>query len=498
MNVNNQFHDGETLRQQRNLTTSQKKNNANTKEGVLVNSFIKDCPECKVDLNDTCDSLVISSNAKMPEQLKEGRSKEKSLIPISGITVGVMGVLTAITAFVNHSSKVNLNLDKMKKLPATVRNVAINEETHQALYQIVQCPNKQTIMAGSGVLVLTAMAFIGKTFFDGFKDVWVKKKEADIQKNLQEKLINIETQSFSGKIQIIRGMMSEKAKEFGRFLAEKPEKKSVFTNFMSNPAFTANKNSKPLKEKDKSNLNYLLIGLGTVAAIVGLGFISMRNLSKSKGHLDNLIRDIRGEIDDIVSKAGDKPTKNELENLKNLFISVQEPKEKIIEKLEKVKWDKQETNKFIEEVSTEIKKSTVDANIYCGGGKTPKPTFYSHVDDYRAFFYNYLLETDNKQFKALFLGITGLTGIAYGGKLVGDAVKEVQVKKINADTEADLQQRLVSTELRNFKSKKDAAIQPLVDEFYKQVKNEKPKEELKVMADNILFEIKNGPPFVYS
>ncbi len=500
MNNISQFHDGETLRQQRNLTTSQKKNNANTKEGVLVNSFIKDCPECKVDLNDTYDSLVISSNVKMPDKLNERRSKEKSLIPISGITVGVMGVLTGITAFVLHSAKANLNLDKMKKLPSTVRNVAINEETHQALYQIVQCPNKQTIMAGSGVLVLTAMAFIGKTFFDGFKDVWVKKKEADIQKNLQEKLINIETQSFSGKIQIIRSMMSEKAQEFSRFLAEEPEKKSVFTNFMSNPAFTANQNQKSSKEKDKSNLNYLLIGLGTVAAIVGLGYLSMRNLSKSKGHLDNLIKDIRGEIDDIVLKAGekDKPSKADLENLKNLFISVQEPKEKIIERLEKVKWDKDETNKFIEEVSTEIKKSTVDANIYCGGGKTPKPTFYSHVDDYRAFFYNYLLETDNKQFKALFLGITGLTGVAYGGKLVGDAVKDVQVKKINADTEANLQQRLVSTELRNFKSKKDAAIQPLVDEFYKQVHNKKPKEELKVMADNILFEIKNGPPFVYS
>lgn len=62
----------------------------------------------------------------------------------------------------------------------------------------------------------------------------------------------------------------------------------------------------------------------------------------------------------------------------------------------------------------------------------------------------------------------------------------------------DLQNRLVSTELRNFKSKKEAAIQPLVDEFYKQAKNGKPKEELKVIADNILFEIKNGPPFVYS
>lgn len=40
------------------------------------------------------------------------------------------------------------------------------------------------------------MGFMGKTFFDGFKDVWVKKREADIQKNMQEQLINIETQSF--------------------------------------------------------------------------------------------------------------------------------------------------------------------------------------------------------------------------------------------------------------------------------------------------------------
>ena len=149
-------------------------------------------------------------------------------------------------------------------------------------------------------------------------------------------------------------------------------------------------------------------------------------------------------------------------------------------------------------LSKDISKSTVDANIYCGGGKTPKPTFYSHVNDYRAFLYNYLLDTDNKQFKALFFGTTGLTALGYGGKLLGDAIKEVQVKKINADTEAQLQQRLVSTELKNFKSKKDVAIQPLMDEFYRQASEGKPKEELKVIADNILLEIKNGPPFVYS
>ena len=37
-----------------------------------------------------------------------------------------------------------------------------------------------------------------------------------------------------------------------------------------------------------------------------------------------------------------------------------------------------------------------------------------------------------------------------------------------------------------------------MEEFYKQAKSGKPKEELKTMAENILFEIKNGPPFVYS
>lgn len=37
-----------------------------------------------------------------------------------------------------------------------------------------------------------------------------------------------------------------------------------------------------------------------------------------------------------------------------------------------------------------------------------------------------------------------------------------------------------------------------MEEFYRQVKLGKPKEELKVMADNILLEIKNGPPYVYS
>ena len=104
----------------------------------------------------------------------------------------------------------------------------------------------------------------------------------------------------------------------------------------------------------------------------------------------------------------------------------------------------------------------------------------------------------NPQFKNLFFGIAGISALGYGGKSIAEAVKEVQVKKYNAQTELNLQKRLVSTELRNFKAKKDSAIEPLCDEFLKEKQNGKSKEELKIIADNILFEIKNGPPFVYS
>ena len=69
------------------------------------------------------------------------------------------------------------------------------------------------------------------------------------------------------------------------------------------------------------------------------------------------------------------------------------------------------------------------------------------------------------------------------------------VYKVNS---LDLQKRLVSTELRNFKAKKESAIEPLCEEFFTQKAQGKSSEELKTIADNILFEIKNGPPFVYS
>ena len=209
-----QFNDSETRIRNRNLTPQQKITNAYTQEGVIVNSFYNN--KC---LNDIYDTLIISDNTKMPQKLTEDKyDTDKKLLPISGIVLGVMGALTLLTAFVKRNAKINLKIPEYKKLPATTRNVALNEETHQALYQMIQSPNQKTILAGTGVLTLSVMAFMGKTFFDGFKDVWVKKREADIQKKLQENLIEVETQSFSGKMQIVRSMLAKYAVEFNKYL----------------------------------------------------------------------------------------------------------------------------------------------------------------------------------------------------------------------------------------------------------------------------------------
>ncbi len=486
--------DGETIRQQRNLTNSQKRANSETKEGVLVNNFIKDCPDCATNLDSTCDTLVISESVKMPSRLYEqDNNSNKSLLPISALAVGVMGVVALASAFVRRNTRINLKISNEKRLPATTRNVALNEETHQALYQMIQSPTRKTILAGVGVLTLTAMAFMGKTFFDGFKEVWVKKREADIQKNMQEQLINIETQSFAGKIQITRSMLSEKVQEFGRYLSDDREK--ILPNFGKHLQFTGKKGQ---EASSNSNINYFLLGIATLASIVGLGYLSLKNLSKSKNYLEKAVKETEDKIGSIVKHSSADTKDNDKKLLEAYLQSIDAKEDTIKEFLGNLNWDKKELDEFIQKLVKKSKTSTTKVNETIGGDGTPKPTFYSHVDDYRAFFYNWLLDTDNKQFKQLFFGITGLTALSYGGKLAGEAIKEVQVKKLNAKTEVELQNRLVSTELRNFKSKKDAAIQPLVDEFYKQVDNRKPKEELKVMADNILLEIKNGPPFVYS
>ncbi len=499
--------DLESQRIKRNLTQTQKRAADSVKEGVLVNS--------NLPLSESYNSLLIADRVELPDKLYEkNTNKEKGLLPIALSTIGFMAGLTGITAIIAKSAKDAVDVDLAKKLPSLTRNVCINKEMDQAIYRLVANPNKKTAMAAAGLGVLSSMAFMGKTFCEGFRDVWVKKKEADIHKDLQENLIEVETQSFSGKMQIIRNMLSEKAKEFSGALMPETNEASKNSFNSHRISFTSMRTEKqPEKQKNSflKNLGYLALGAVSTASIIGLGYASMKNLRAGNNEMKrglNKVKDVISEIADNIGKRTpdemgqenmEMANKMDKEKISNLFVDISADADFVTETANRMKWENdEEKQKFIKDNLFNINKSTERANSALGGSGQDRNTFYSHVSDYKAFFYNWLIDSKNEQFKNLFFGITGATATAYLGELSIGAVKDVQVKKYNAETELNLQKRLVSTELRNFKSKKDASIQPLCDEFYRQKKNGKSNEELKVVADSILNEIKNGAPYVYS
>ena len=483
--------DAEATRHQKNMTNTQKRNDSNIKEGVIVNSFIKDP---LLSLDETCDTLIISqTNIEMPQKVYEKEIKQKDpLIPLCIATVGVMALLGGFTAMMKKFSKGKLENTKEYLLPGITRNHCINDEVHQSIFSMIQSPNRKTILASLGVITLGSMAFMGKIFIDGFKDVWIKKQEADIQKNLQESLIEVETQSFSGKIQIIRSMLSSKAKIFSQELSFKGKNEN---------------------QSETNNNKMWLIGGATLLSILGLGYFATRNIRKSDEYIKNGIKNTKLGIDKIIEDfnagkpiedmhghnyeilKGKDAYKMLIANMLESIYAKPEDVERIVNKLNLPKAEKEE---FIKYLKDDMNQATEQVNPTIGGSGRNKITYFSHVNNYLSFFYDWLMNPKNPQFKNLFFGITGISALAYGGKTTAEAIKDVQVKKYNAQTELELQRRLVSTELRNFKAKKESAIEPLCDEFYIQKEAGKSKEELKIIADNILFEIKNGPPFVYS
>lgn len=485
--------DSESRRLQRNMTDTQKRNSNNVKEGKLVNAFVKDP---NLSLDETLDTLIISHEGiALPEKLNEQeQKKDNGLYYLAGASVGVMGLLGAFTGMMKNFSKKKLESTQEYLLPGITRNHCINDEIHQSIFSMIQSPNRRTILAAFGVITFGSMAFLAKTFIDGYRDVWVKRQEADIQKNLQENLIAVETQSFSGKMQIIRSMLSNKAK--------------IFTENLQ-PAFKGQGKN----EDKKHNLSFWGLGIATLGGILALGYFSLRNLRKSEAFIKKGLKNTREGLNNVIKDYNNGVKLNNLEGhngqilsgkeaykylIENMLESIYAKPAEIEEFVSKMNLEPKEKDEFIKYLKSSMNQATEKVNSAIGGSGRNKITYFSHVNDYLSFFYDWLMNPKNPQFRNLFIGISGVSALAYGGKTVSEAIKDVQVKKYSAEVELDLQKRLVATELRNFKAKKESVIEPLCEEFFIQKENGKSPEELKTIADNILFEIKNGPPFVYS
>ena len=490
------YQDMEIQRQYRNHTQTQKKNISEMKEGVVVNSLIKESKDV-LSIGNMYDNLIIPDTTKKPSsfvKIDENATKDKtnkSLTPLLLATTALFGALAGTMVLLLRAAKHKTVLPAWQTLPEIPKNVAINNEPHFVTYLMLRDPNMRNVMGALGVFVLSAIGLAGKNFVDGVKEVWVRKKQADVQKTLQEKLIAVETQSFSGKMQILRNMLNEKAKELNAVL----NKPNVNNENMTFRKFISFKNSQEVDKNAERNVALTMLAVGgTAVGATLLGLLAFRSLQKTAKVYEKYLISMENKIKDAIEQNENWDV-DSLKKVKNILVSLNFPVSKIEEMLSKAK---NLPKNFINEVKVEAEKITQEGAEAIAGRPGTKPAFYSHTNDERAHLYNMIVNWENPLLKILFTGLSTVTAVGYVGSATIEGIKETQVIKVNAKTELDLQRRLVNVELNNFESKKRSVIEPMIDEFKVMAMQGKDKTELKTRAENILYEIKNGPPFVYS
>ena len=512
------YQDIETRKQYRNLTETQRRNISEVKEGLVVNNLIKDRDyNCETaDLNEIYDNLIIPDKTTKPdsfEKITPGRSKKekekplhKSLAPLLGGTIGLFGLIAGSMGLLSLASKYKKNLPSWKTLQEIPKNISINDEPHFATLLMIRDPNTRNILGALGVFVLSAIGLVSKNFVDGVKEIWIRKKQADIQRDLQEKLIAVETRSFSGKMQIMRNMLSDKAKEldYVLHLSNKGQENATFKQFLS---FGRS------DKQDSYNRGFAIAAgmvFATVLAITGLGVFALKSLRQTAKNINGYRAQMLDYWRQLVQNTKGKLSDDQLKTLNNMFVSLNATENEIkhvmgvAENLTGIALQKEVENtgkfpkEFFDYVKKEVERVTVHGAEAIAGKPSSKPMLYSYTEGDRAHLYNMIVNWENPILKLVFAGMSAVTAIGYAGTSLVDAQKTVQVMKENAKTELDLQNRLVNVELNNFSAKKNSVIEPLMDEFRKQARAGKDKQELKTRAENILYEIKNGPPFVYS
>jgi hypothetical protein len=476
-----------------------------TLKGVLINNHVKNSDN--VSFDDIQNSLLVynSDNYSFSKKENEDDKKEssfnvnKAIKPLLLATGVIIAGSVGLSSILAKSSKAKINSQAFEQLPDLAINMNIKEEPQFAIYRAIRDPNFSNILGALAIFIMSAITIASKNFVDGAKEIWVKKQSADIEKNLQENLIEVETNSFSGKLNVVNDMMNKNIKHFDELLNNK---KSIFDNFIS---FKSKKNDDENKDKknfseikNNKNLKYLALVTGVVASAIIAGKVSINNIRKTAQYSNQYANDFTTQTINAINNLSENANKNDLPKITEFLKSICAKPEYINEVGKKYNLTSEEINNLIKNVEETKKTKFADAPTALGG--IPKKIqYYCYIDENRGHLYNWVLNPDNKFTKYIFLSFTLSSAIGYLFKEGMDALKDVAVLKENAKTELDLRKRLVDVEIANFKAKKESAINPLVENFEKQVnEGSKSKEELKQIADNILSETKNGPPYVYT
>lgn len=497
MEIGAKFNDHEAKRSNRNQSDRQIKNYHQTKEAVIVNNIVKD--NISYNRNDLLHDYIIPSNSKMPKDQLQFKPVDKdnnrSLKLLCATALGVLGSVAGVASLASSIAKKKIKKPTWESLPDIGRNMNLNKDSHFVTYMAVQNPQSKTVLGAAAFFTFAATAFVMKNFVDGFKDTWVKKQNADTDYKLQDNLINVETNIFKGKNEIIRTMMQDTAFKMQKMIEGKDKPNSnTFEGFLQ---FKGNKEQVAPEKEDnkKSNTTNVLMALGTLGASALLGRVAFKNIKKTGELIKKNHDDTHKQVKEILDKAPDEILEKHKDTLKDLFSILNFKPKEVKEKLTKAKLPEEEINKVVDEVEKRTGRFTQAPKEV--GGHVGKIQYFTFIEDASGHFYNWMMNMDSKPLGILAMAMTGVGAAGYVGEKTVEGVREVEVKKVNNETELAYHKKLVNVELRNFNKKKESYIQPLLGEFKKQVPN-KNKDELQDMAQNVLYEIKNGPPFVYS
>ncbi len=450
-----------------------------TKEGVLVNNLIK-TNECN------WANMGIPQKVSLPTDLYSRKEKiakkwfENPIIPLVVAPLALLGMGAGVSKIFKSSFLAKTTIPKKDQLRSIGRIVTINDDNNMVLYLLSQDPSLKSMLAAASVLTASAGAFIAKNVIEGIKEVCVKKEKADIRRDLEEKLIEIETRSFSGKNKILRNIVAKSSKELKQiqnkvsFSGSEKINKDLFTKFMNKPNFTQNP-----EKKTNSNKNWLMAAAG-IGSLLVCGLLT-KNIFKNLSSVGKHIEKVSKEASEEIQKGLSKLSKDDIQKTLTKSKMNDELKSAVYKE-----WKKANGEDFIFDATPELM-----------GGKENKVSFLSAVSDITAFIYTYVVNPTPQTRNLMFLMLSSAS-LGYLGKTTVEGVKEVQVEKANAKTEVELQDRLVNVELNNFMAKKQSFVTPIIEDFKRQAQVNPDKTFLDKAAETALFEIKTGPPFVYS
>ena len=464
-----------------------------TLKGYLLNNNIK-----KENTDDSFDFILQSSPdnlntpvMELPERSAFDTKKAiKPVLIVTGATIlSIIGISACVAKYSHYLAK-NENVIRPPDLP---RSMNILEEYHLAMYRALRDPSKLNVLGLGAVGAFSALTLSAKTLVDSAKEIWIKKQNCDIDYDLQENLIEVEKDAFSGKLNVVNTLLNDTANYFRNAL-DKNKKDVEFKSFLS---FKGNDKD---KDKEKKKINPIIIGIGAVGAFCSIAFLTYLNFQKTGDNIKLFTQKaVNNEIREKIANAQSKEEKDKaIKELINIFKSISITED-----------DAQNTLKGVKGVSDEEAKSIIEKLKFehehmfaqapeALGGVAEKIQYYCYINEERGHLYNWVLNPENEWNKYLFLSFCLVSSIGYLARTAADAIKQVAVSRENAKSELNLRKRLVAVEVNNFKAKKLSAINPMIDNFKFQKQKGKSKEELISLAQNVLLEIKNGPPYIYN